>query len=678
MTENNVFGPVPTTSAVLDITSASYGARSDGSDAGAAIRAAVVDSLSSNKPVFIPAGTFDVSTYSTAASAIRITGDGSEHLVIEGQGADVSTIRLVSGGNRNLLHFRQLASVTLRNITLDHQGAMQSAGSCLFFDGSGTLLPNLKITTENVVIRDPFGNGILHDGDNRNITHRGLSVVGTSGSHGVSFSGSVSGTTKAITGITQATPGVVTAVAHGYEDDDWVTFASVGGMTEVNGNAYKIKVLTADTFALYNDNVALNTTGFTAYTSGGTAAVELNSRGIFMDDTLVEDPVQSGLNLSSARRFSINNTRVIHSGEGLTHDTGYAGIRVTNDASGGQITNTYVEGMDRGFFFAGILDLTVSNFNFVNIGTQGILVNGSPDRSARIKISNGNIYNPGQRLQAGLPAGQGIRLVDAEDVSISNVDIVADNSQMLNGVMESVSVGGVGQRNIKYYNVTQSGATDTPWVILNGDPGTQVPFTWATKPTAGVAGRQIRITDVGNEDTIWVDTGTRWKPANGRAVLAALDTVSSNIANTDTVVFSKQIPAGVLGVGDRLRLRMATSKSGTTDTLQLSVRIGTAGTTSDTRVWNGSAYLAAANRTGGSDFDIRLESATSVLVLPNSGSTTVSLGHSTVVNAAAAAAVAITDASANALYVVVSIQSSSTNDTVNLRDAQLELVAAGA
>lgn len=660
----------------LDV--AKFGAMPNGTDAGVGIRAAITRALVTQQPVLLTAGTFVVSTYSTAASAIRVTGDGTNSIVIEGLGPSCTTIQLTPSGNRNLLEFRQLASVTLRNLKIDHQGPLQSAGSGLFFNGGDTNLPNLSITLENVIVTDPFGNGIYFDGDNRNISIDGSAIKGAVGFHGISFSGSVSGNTKTISNITQASPGVVTTTTdHGYETGDWVTLASVVGMTGVNGNAYKIVVLSSTTFALYNDNVAVNTALFSAYVSGGTAAVELNSRGIFINNVLVEDPVEAGINLSSARRFSINNVRVVHSGGGTTHDTGYAGIRVTNDASGGQINNTYVEGMDRGFFFAGILDLSVNNFNFVDIGTQGILINGSPDRSARIKISNGNIYNPGQRLQGGLPAGQGVRVVDAEDVSFSNIDIIAENGQMLNGVMESVSVPGVGQRNIKYDNVTQTGAIDQPWVLLNGAPGTSVPFTWATKPAAGVEGRQILITDVANENAIFIDTGTRWKPVNGRVVLAALDTVSASIANTDTVVFQKLIPADAWQVGDRLRLRLSTSKSGATDILQLSVRIGTAGTTADTRVWNGSAYLAAANRTGGSDFDIRLESATSVLVLPNSGSTTVSLGHSTVVNVAAAAAVAISSATSNALYVSVSIQSSSTNDTVNLRDAQLELVAAG-
>jgi len=71
-----------------------------------------------------------------------------------------------------------------------------------------------------------------------------------------------------ITGVTQANPGVVTATAHGLRSGDQVTITGVVGMTQLNGNTYTIDVLTANTFALR----ATNTTAFTAYGSGGTAA----------------------------------------------------------------------------------------------------------------------------------------------------------------------------------------------------------------------------------------------------------------------------------------------------------------------------------------------------------------------------------------------------------------------
>lgn len=76
----------------------------------------------------------------------------------------------------------------------------------------------------------------------------------------------LSTTTKNITGLTQANPGVVTAVGHGYATNDVVYITGVGGMTQVNGLRFTITVLTANTFS-----IGVDTSAYTAYTAGGTA-----------------------------------------------------------------------------------------------------------------------------------------------------------------------------------------------------------------------------------------------------------------------------------------------------------------------------------------------------------------------------------------------------------------------
>lgn len=53
-----------------------------------------------------------------------------------------------------------------------------------------------------------------------------------------------------VTGITQANPGVVTTDAHGFANGDFVRFVGVKGMTEVNGDTYKIENKTSTTFEL--------------------------------------------------------------------------------------------------------------------------------------------------------------------------------------------------------------------------------------------------------------------------------------------------------------------------------------------------------------------------------------------------------------------------------------------
>lgn len=72
---------------------------------------------------------------------------------------------------------------------------------------------------------------------------------------------------KAISGITKANPGVITATAHGFSSGDLVGITGVLGMTEVNNAEGTVTVLTADTFHL-----GINTSAYGTYTSGGTAS----------------------------------------------------------------------------------------------------------------------------------------------------------------------------------------------------------------------------------------------------------------------------------------------------------------------------------------------------------------------------------------------------------------------
>jgi hypothetical protein len=77
---------------------------------------------------------------------------------------------------------------------------------------------------------------------------------------------------KTISAATKASPGVITATSHGYSNGDEIYIDSVAGMTELNGRNYRVANVTTHTFTLTDlYNVAINTTSFTTYTSGGSA-----------------------------------------------------------------------------------------------------------------------------------------------------------------------------------------------------------------------------------------------------------------------------------------------------------------------------------------------------------------------------------------------------------------------
>ena len=79
-------------------------------------------------------------------------------------------------------------------------------------------------------------------------------------------------TDKTITGVTQANPGVITSTSHGFSNGDEIYIDGVAGMTELNGRNYLVANATTNTFTVQNlFGNDIDTTAFTAYTSGGTA-----------------------------------------------------------------------------------------------------------------------------------------------------------------------------------------------------------------------------------------------------------------------------------------------------------------------------------------------------------------------------------------------------------------------
>jgi hypothetical protein len=74
------------------------------------------------------------------------------------------------------------------------------------------------------------------------------------------------GSPKTITGITKASSAVVTSSTHGLTVGQVVVFASVSGMTEINGNVGLITAQDTNTFT-----VNIDSTDYTTYSSGGTA-----------------------------------------------------------------------------------------------------------------------------------------------------------------------------------------------------------------------------------------------------------------------------------------------------------------------------------------------------------------------------------------------------------------------
>ena len=148
------------------------------------------------------------------------------------------------------------AAALLENFFVDYRGGASNRPGTKYilqaYNSSAAvrLIPFSASFTVSYVLE--FGDGYIRFYSN------GASVLETAG---------------AITGASQANPCSITQVAHGYSTGDWVYITGVVGMTQLNGRYYSITKTGANTYTLADLNgVAVNSTGYTAYSSAGTGA----------------------------------------------------------------------------------------------------------------------------------------------------------------------------------------------------------------------------------------------------------------------------------------------------------------------------------------------------------------------------------------------------------------------
>ncbi len=198
-------------------------------------------------------------------------------------------------------------------------------------------------------------------------------------------------------------------------------------------------------------------------------------------------------------------------------------------------------------------------------------------------------------------------------------------------------------------------------------------YTVATLPAAGTAGRIARVSNVGTKPTWFEDNGTRWHVLNGRATVATVDApVPIAGAGGEGVVIQTLLPAGAWQVGDRVRAYLNITKAGASTAGAVSARVGTAGTTSDALIITGTV-LTAAGRDINIIMDIVLVSDTTAQAQSPTASGTIGYGN-TQTTGALGAAVTISSAAANPLYITFTLTPGAT-DAVGLNAGVLELLS---
>jgi hypothetical protein len=108
-----------------------------------------------------------------------------------------------------------------------------------------------------------------------------------------------------ISAITQANPGVVTVTSTtGISNGDTVELRSVSGMTEVNGNQYTVANVAPTTFELSGTD----TTGFTAYTSGGAVYLVPKNRVMGLERYVDSSNIKEVLAFDTKRAAKFDST----------------------------------------------------------------------------------------------------------------------------------------------------------------------------------------------------------------------------------------------------------------------------------------------------------------------------------------------------------------------------------
>lgn len=499
------------------------------------------------------------------------------------------------------------------------------------------------------------------------------------------------GATIAISGITQAASGVVTtAVPHGFTTERSVVLTGIVGMTELNGRLCNITILGASTFS-----IAVDTTAFGAYVSGG------------LVHPLPSDDVMNAINLTSCTNVHVD--KAIVGDLGCDIPSGPFVSRWTRGIAGSgnlriNVAEPIIFDVDQGIDFTGSLPNIQCHASDVTIGPTGSFGVKFANAPQQCSVVGGTISRAGL---AGVTVSAGIATVatPAIDVLISDL-VISDTGYgdlyklnlpsaiyIFAGDIDNTFPRQTRIRNVHVVDTQASPTTAYPWrcdatpldnVVdtascsyrncINGPLGFN---TFSKLPSTATPGATYYASDIGTNGSYWMYDGTLWQPMNGSCVLATMDTAGTPKTNAaETIDFQYQLPAGLLQVGNRFRIALTLSKSGTTDSGTLRVRLGTAGTTADTllNANNSTSVPNAANQQLSLMMDFRVASATSIQMLGVSNGSNATSGYSQSAAGLPASAVAISNVS-NSLWLSVSVQSSGGTNTVTLMDAQYTLLA---
>lgn len=235
---------------------------------------------------------------------------------------------------------------------------------------------------------------------------------------------------SSISAATQANPcQITTSAAHGLVTGDWVEIVNVSGMTELNNKKYVITKVSDTAFTL--DTV--NSTGFTAYTSGGTVEPLSLCRDISIRDCFFENIYRFGVaSISSAHVlvdgcFFWGGTHLPNSAFVANGGVTWEPDNANEEINGFTVVNSFFFNMASGIRMTNLLNavtlkgVNISNNYLENIRLySGIVVHKFGTNSALV---HGNtLINCGSTTVAAnlYELAGGVLFTGSDDITISN------------------------------------------------------------------------------------------------------------------------------------------------------------------------------------------------------------------------------------------------------------------
>lgn len=287
--------------------------------------------------------TSSISTAGNWTSTIRVTGVGSSRaFTITRSGTWSGTVKLQRSLTDSTGPWEDVETYTT-NATINYDDSLdnQIAWYRIGVDTGGftTASMNGAAQTNPCVISTTSAHG-FSTGENVGIA----SVSGMTELNGNSYTiTDASISTKNITNATQANPcQITTNTTHGLTDGQVVQIASVSGMTELNGNSYTATVVDSTNFT-----IGVDSTGYGAYTSGGT----VDSYAFTLDSTDATGytAYTSGGTVTSEGPVSLTLDYPLGSVDGYVRVTAYSSqtsvsAEVITDLGGTSATDDWAEG----------------------------------------------------------------------------------------------------------------------------------------------------------------------------------------------------------------------------------------------------------------------------------------------------------------------------------------------